>query len=158
MFEGVDTKRIQFFSDKRTDSLDDLKIVFLIQSRYTKRCEIDGFCFLRNALKFFGLLQSLFIKFHVLAEQNLGLICPLVPLYTAWEELDGFVHLCLKFSIHVGDLAIGSNAESVQLLFNKWPNALDDLEIVLDRNYGRCTKDASYTFDTGESVTVLAGP
>ena len=55
------------------------------------------------------------------------LLGPLVSLDTAGEELDGHVDLFFDLRRHLAHLFKGENTQSVQLLFDEWPNALDGL-------------------------------
>ena len=82
------------------------------------------------------MLEGLLVQLHVLTEQDLGLSRPLVSLDATGEELDGLVDLLLQFSVHVGDLSVGGDAEGVQFLFDERTDALDDLQVVLRRDDG----------------------
>ena len=104
------------------------------------------------------MLQCLLIEFDIHTKQDLGLVNPLVSLHATWEELDGFVDLCLKFGRHVRQLSIRGNAERIQLLFNERPNALDDLQVILDHQNCLCSEDTRDTTDTGQGVSILTGP
>jgi hypothetical protein len=65
----------------------------------------------------------IFMQFH-------GLLGPLVSLDTTREEFDGHVDLFFDLRRHLAHLFKGEDAQSVQLLFDERPNALDGLQVV----------------------------
>ena len=98
---------------------------------HAEHVEVQRVGFLGDALQFLGLFERLLVQLRVHAKQNLGLSHPLVTLHAAGEELDGDVDFLLQFRGHVRNLAVGRDAQRVQLLFDERPNALDDLKVVL---------------------------
>ena len=69
--------------------------------------------------------DSLLVLVHLL-----GLLGPLVALDTTGEELNGDVDLFFDLCRHLADLFKGKDAQSVQLLFDERPDALDGLQVV----------------------------
>ena len=79
---------------------------------------------------FFGSLQGFLVSLGLRSNDVLSLPDPFIAADSSLVVLNGIVDVVLGLTVEVGQLLVGEDAQSVELLFAVRTNALDGLEVV----------------------------